>query len=69
MKTYNKRVRLFPGSAGRWPAVVVGLPAILCVVNAPSSDVVHVVPGEPPSTAGWQPALPNPKESAEKMSI
>jgi hypothetical protein len=62
MKTHTERVRLLPGSAGRWPAIVGGSPTILSVINRSSFDIIRVVLGEPPSTAGWQPALPNPKK-------
>jgi len=69
MRSHDTRVRLFPGSAGRWPAIVGTLPTVLSATNTSLPDVIRGVLGRPPSTAGWQPALPNPKNAVEYMSI
>jgi len=62
MRSHDTRVRLFPGSAGRWPAIVGSLPTILKVTNTSLPDVIRGVLGGPP-------ALPNPKSAVEYMSI
>jgi hypothetical protein len=62
MRSHDTRVRLFPGSVGRWPAIVGSLSTILSATNTSLPDVIHGV-------LGWQPALSNPKNAVEYMSI
>jgi hypothetical protein len=61
MRIDDQRAQLIPGSAGRWSAIVGSLPTIL---YTSSLNIIHSVLGEPPSTAGQRPALPNPKNCA-----
>jgi hypothetical protein len=56
MRIYTKDVRTVPGSTGSLPVVLGSLPSTIFA-------------GKLPTNAGWQPALPNPEEFANYMSI
>jgi hypothetical protein len=56
MRIYTEGLRTVPGITGSLPVVLGSLPSTIFV-------------GKLPTNAGWQPALPNPEELANYMSI